>query len=29
MVVAIVPDAAADRYSAIKRFLSCDNAGNF
>ena len=29
MIVAIVPDAAGDRYSAIKRFLSCDNAGNF
>ena len=29
MVVAIVPDAKADRYGAIKKFLSCDNAGNF
>jgi hypothetical protein len=29
MIVAIVPDAKADRYGAIKKFLSCDNAGNF
>jgi len=28
MIVAIVPEDDAKRYSAIKKFLSCDNAGN-